>query len=77
MTRQPSMTLNELFRKKRIYKRSPITVYCKRMIFGEIFFQRVTVDRFNAFLNVPIHLLIFFTFGDILELADAIFRQKR
>lgn len=46
-------------------------------IWQNMIFQQVSLEYINPFLNVSIYLLIYFTFSNVLDLADPFFYQKR
>lgn len=53
-------------------------LYLACMIYGGIcFYNKLAWISFRAFLYVTIYILIYFTFGDVFNLADAVFHQKR
>lgn len=53
-------------------------LYLACTIYGGICFYKLAWISFRAFLNVTtcIYILIYFTFDDVFDLADAIFHQK-
>lgn len=53
-------------------------IYFAYTISGEkIISTKLAWILFNAFMNVPICLLIYLTFGDVIDLPVAVSRKKR